>query len=179
MQLFWERGYAATSIQDLVARTGVNRQSLYDTYGDKHALFIDALERYREAGEEKFRSLLSGAGSVRERFERFFRFYLETAVTDPGRRGCFLVNTAVELAPHDLDSAALLETSLTRTEALFETILEEARTRGDLTATADPRALARFLYSALKGLRVTGKTLQDRARLHDIVEVTLSVFDQN
>ena len=85
----------------------------------------------------------------------------------------------MELAPHDLDSAALLETSLTRTEALFETILEEARTRGDLTATADPRALARFLYSALKGLRVTGKTLQDRARLHDIVEVTLSVFDQN
>lgn len=176
MSLFWERGYAASSVQDLVQRTGVNRQSLYDTFGDKHDLFLQALERYRQLGARQFRSLLAGDAPIRDRFARFFEHYLDDAATDDRCRGCFLVNSTLELGGRDPDTILLLCRNLDSSESLFERALAEAKGRGELAESSDPRKLARFLYSSLTGLRVIGKTSPERGRLRDIVEITLAAI---
>ena len=100
MEVFWERGYHATSISDLVERLGVNRQSLYDTYGGKDELFLAALERYREIQTVPVRRLLERDGPVLEILREFFDNAVNAVLGD-GCKGCFMVNTATELAGHD------------------------------------------------------------------------------
>src|SRR6185503_2842523 len=97
MELFWQRGYHATSIQDLVDHLGVNRQSLYDTYGGKEQLFLAALERYREIQAAPVRRLLERDGPVREILRDLFRSFVDGVLSEDSK-GCFMVNTATEVA---------------------------------------------------------------------------------
>src|SRR5690349_17002162 len=100
MELFWERGYHATSIQDLVDTLGVNRQSLYDTYGGKDALFLAALERYRDLQAVPMRRSLERDAPAIEVLREFLGSFIDNALS-PGFKGCFMANTITELAVHD------------------------------------------------------------------------------
>jgi TetR/AcrR family transcriptional repressor of nem operon len=177
MEVFWSRGYEAASIQDLVNHMGINRQSLYDTFGDKHALYLQALDRYRDIEGRKVFELLEGPGSVRNTLRQLFEGVVERALCDGQRRGCFMGNAMSELAGHCKETAARTYSNMAAAEEAFYRALLRGKKDGELKGVRDPRAVARFLYSSLQGLILMAKATQDRKTLEDVVKVTLSVLD--
>jgi TetR/AcrR family transcriptional regulator, transcriptional repressor for nem operon len=177
MDAFWSYGYEPTSVQDLVKLTGINRGSLYDTFGSKHELFMEALERYEKQRFARLITRLERPGPVREAITRLFGEVLEGAVSCTQRRGCLLTNAAVELAPHDPLVADRLKRTFGQLEEAFYRALLRAQQTGEVSSERDPRALARFLTSSLQGLQVTAKSSPDRVVLEDVVKVTLQVLN--
>jgi TetR/AcrR family transcriptional repressor of nem operon len=177
MQLFWERGYHATSIQDLVDRLGVNRQSLYDTFGGKDQLYLAALERYRTLAAQPVRQALEREGPVREVLARFFSEFLDHFLAGDWK-GCFMVNATAELAGQDAGVSRVCAANTRQLEAAFLGLIARAQQAGELDPKRPALALARFLVNTLNGLAVTAKATRDRQLLDQIVEVTLSTLDQ-
>ena len=177
MDVFWSRGYEAASIQDLVKHMGINRQSLYDTFGDKHALYLQALDRYREVEGRKVFEQLERPGSVKKTLRQLFEGVVERALCDGQRRGCFMGNAMSELAGRCKETAARTCSNMAAAEAAFYRTLLRGKKEGELKGVRDPRAVARFLYSSLQGLVLMAKATQDRKTLEDVVKVTLSVLD--
>ena len=175
MQVFWVKGYEATSLDDLLAAMKIGRQSLYDTFGDKRALFMEALGRYRELTDAYLRGCLADAPTVKAAFQRLFMQVVDEPEAHQ-RRGCLLINSAVELAPHDPETAQIVVAHQRATERLFRRGLELAQERGELPADRDVRALARYLVSAIQGLRVMAKADPNKAALRDVVGVALGVL---
>lgn len=174
MQLFWRKGYAATSLRDLLDGMGIGYGSLYNTFGDKHALFLASLDRFRELRTSWIDEVLEDSGL--SGIEEVFRRTVDGLVSFEPRRGCLLANTAVELGPHDAEVAAKISRYVRHTEAVFERALIRAQEAGEIPADRDPRALARFLVNALHGLRVLARVGTDRAVLEDAVRVALDVL---
>src|ERR1051325_10236665 len=106
MQLFWCKGYEATSVQDLLNVMGINRGSFYDTFGDKRSLFLASIDRYNETFLAKLRAELNAPGSAKRAIVRTIEELASRAASDAQRRGCLMTNSAVELAPHDAEAAA-------------------------------------------------------------------------
>ena len=177
MEVFWSRGYEAASIQDLVKHMGINRQSLYDTFGDKHALYLQSLDRYGEVEGRKVFEVLERPGSVKRLLRQLFQGVVEGALCDGQRRGCFTGNAMSELAGRCKETAARTCSNTAATEEAFYRALLRGKKDGELKGVRDPRAVARFLCSSLQGLILTAKATQDRKTLDDVVKVTLSVLD--
>jgi TetR/AcrR family transcriptional regulator, transcriptional repressor for nem operon len=177
LELFWERGYEATSMADLVEHMGVARASIYATFGGKHELYLKALDRYGESVDPYLLTELSQPGpvlpAVRALVERFAR----EATGDGGRRGCFVVNTAVELAPHDPLMARRVQASWDHLETALTSALIRAQAQGELGEERDPRALGRFLLVLMQGLRVMGKAEAGAQRLRDAAAQALALLD--
>ena len=177
METFWARGYEATSIQDLVESMGINRQSLYDTFGDKHALFLLALDRYRDVESRRAIELLEAPGSVKKAVRQLFNGVVECSVASKQRRGCFMGNAASELAGRCKQTAEKTCSAMNALEDALYRALLRGKKSGEFENIRDPRAIARFLYSNLQGLTLVAKTNPDRKALEDVVKVTLSVLD--
>jgi TetR/AcrR family transcriptional repressor of nem operon len=180
IELFRRQGYEATSVQDLVDAMGIHRGSLYDTFGDKHDLYLAALDRYDQRKYEETCALLRPPGSKVAAFHRLFANIIDQTVAYNGNTfGCLITNSSVERAPIDPSSAERAARNFTRTDALYMETLTEARAEGEIMATDEElRALARFLISSVKGLRVTAKAECRRETLEDIARVALSVLDR-
>ena len=177
MEVFWSRGYEAASIQDLVKHMGINRQSLYDTFGDKHALYLLALDRYREVEGRRMLELLEQPGPVKKSLRRLFEGVVEGSLCDRERRGCFMGNATSELAGRCKETAARTCSNMAATEEAFYRTLRRGKKEGELKGVRDLRAVARFLSSSLQGLALMAKATRDRKTLDDVVKVTLSVLD--
>ncbi len=175
LELFWERGYEATSMADLVEHLGIGRASIYATFGGKRELYLKAYDRYLEIGVD-FVDVLSQPGPVLPAVRALVERYAEEAAQDAVHRGCLVVNTAVELAPHDQTLARRVAANWDFIEATLTSALTRARAQGELAAEKDPRALARFLLTLMQGMRVIGKGSSDPARLRDTAEQGLSIL---
>ena len=173
MQLFWLKGYGATSMRDLLDGMGIGRGSFYDTFGDKHALFLAALDRFEEARTGWIDEALENSGL--DGIEEVFRRTVEGMTGSEPRRGCLLANTAVELAPRDPEVAEKISRHVRRTEEAFAGALVRAQETGEIPER-DPRALARFLVSNLHGLRVLARAGTDRRTLEDAARVALEAL---
>ena len=176
MEVFWRRGYEAASIQDLVQHMGINRQSMYDTFGDKHALFLQALDRYREIQSRRVFEILDRPGSVKRNVRLLFEEAVERALSDEGRRGCFVGNATSELAGRCKETAIRTCKSMASAEKTFQRALMRGTEQGEFRIR-DTRAVARFFYCVLQGLVLTAKASRDRKLLNDVVKDTLSVLD--
>ena len=176
MEVFWRRGYEAASIQDLVQHMGINRQSMYDTFGDKHALFLQALDRYREIQSRRVFEILDRPGSVKKNVRLLFEEAVERALSEEGRRGCFVGNATSELAGRCKETAIRTCKSMASAEKTFQRALIRGTEQGEFRIR-DTRAVARFFYCVLQGLVLTAKASRDRKLLNDVVKVTLSVLD--
>ncbi|MGW6522259.1 TetR/AcrR family transcriptional regulator [Streptomyces sp. NPDC054962] len=178
LELFWRRGYEATSMADLVEHLGIGRASLYATFGNKHDLYLKALDRYGEKHQPLLLEELSQPGPALPAVRAVVRRFAAEA-TDEGSRayGCLVTNTAAELAPHDAAAARRVERSWEHLETLLESALVRARAQGELSAGRDPQGLARMLLVLLQGLRVVGKASPDPARVRDAAEQALTLLD--
>ena len=155
--LFWKKGYAATSIQDLVEHLGINRASIYDTYGDKEQLFFSALQHYRKTNTEFLASFLDKEENVKQGFQRLFERAIQAAVTDADKKGCFVVNTTTELIPGDHLVCAALETNKDNFESLFHNYLKQGESQGQFASGKDLKAIAKLLFVLYSGLQVVSK----------------------
>jgi TetR/AcrR family transcriptional regulator, transcriptional repressor for nem operon len=176
MNAFWERGYEGISVEDLVQCTGIGRGSLYDTFGDKHSLYLAALDRYIASGQTYTTALLDQEGTLQEVLEHFFQAYIDVLLSDPARRGCFLVNASLEMAPHDPEVNKVVQSALQEIDEAFYRLLIKAQVAGDLSWTRDPHQLAHFLLGTLVSIRVLARAKQDRRVLQDVVKTALGVF---
>ena len=173
MQAFWARGYEATSMQDLVDATGVNRASLYATYGDKRSLFLAALRMYDERMRRGLLADLEARHGPREAIRRMFLAFAANVSEAGGNRGCFLTNTALELAPHDSEIGRVVAHAQKEIEAFFARMIEKAQALGEIPAHVEPEETARGLLASLVGLVVLTRSRPEKALLHGIVEEAL------
>ena len=176
MELFWERGYEATSMADLVERLGLGRASIYATFGGKHELFLKAFERYLESRDPGVVTLLSQPGPALPAVRALVESYVEGTIGDERRRGCMVVNTAVELVAHDPQAARRVQASWDVLETALTSALTRAHAQGELAEGKDPRAVARFLLVLLQGVRVIGRADPDPGRLRDAMAQAFSIL---
>lgn len=177
MAAFWTKGYTATSIEDLVTTMGIQRGSLYATFGSKRSLFFSVLTRYERVVTRELLAVLEAPGSGLSAIRRFFRLRVEGSLDRRRPPGCLVTNSAVELSPRDRGAAARVGRALAALEATFLRALERARGQGELAATRDVRALARFLTSSAQGLSVMAKAFPERAVLEDVVGAVLAALE--
>lgn len=179
MQLFWKHGYEATGLNTLIEHMGIGRQSLYDTYGDKHALFIQAVEHYVKKNSMPMLDALTGPNSEHSALDNI-RGVLHEAVNAASCdqcRGCLLTNCIVELAPHDQQVAAIVRSVINRIEKAFRQQLQRAIDDGQISTEIDPTAAARFLNGVMQGIFVLGKTQASRKSLMDVATMALSTLE--
>ncbi len=154
MEAFWSHGYEATSMQDLVNCMGINRGSIYATFGDKRALFIQALRRYDTIHRYDWAAAIARSRSPAEAIVGIFEEAIDAALHGGGRSGCLLVNTALELSPHDAEISEIVEHAFSEMEAFFCRKLAEGQACGDVPSDVEPVDTARALLSLFIGLRV-------------------------
>ncbi len=176
LQLFRARGFKHTSFADLTSELGVSRQSLYDTYGDKHTLFQTALHRYLDRAVEFITNRLDAPGKLRPTLHQLFDDLIGMNCGG-GSHGCLMVNAMVELAPLDDATRALAHSHARKVEGLLVTRLSLAQRQGDLAKDKDPVALARFLYHTLLGLGVATRAFGEPASLRQSMQLALQVLD--
>lgn len=170
MDLFWRRGYEATSMADLVSHLGVCRASIYATFGNKHDLYLAALDRYVESRDPDVVERLSRPGPVLPAVRALLEQYAGDARPGAHPRGCLVVNTAAELLPEDAAAARRVESSWSTLEVAYTSALARARAQGELDPARDPRALARFLVVFSQGVRVLGRSTAAPERLQAAVD---------
>ena len=175
MELFWLRGYEATSLQDLLDHMGIGRQSLYNTFGDKRQLFLAALNRYVDTTCRETMNRLrhpdAGLGAIHEHFEELLR----TCATRGPRRACLIANTAMELAPHDEEIAKWVKGSLESMVAAFQNAVVNAQAGGEIDVES-PRATSYYLMTTTLGLGVLAKGGASRKMLRDAADIALSAL---
>ncbi len=173
MQTFWQKGYAATSVQDLVESMGINRGSLYDTFGDKHSLFLAAIAHYDEQVVKQAIARLEAPGAGKQAITEHFYSLVERAVSESGRYGCLATNSAVELCARDRDVSQQIAANWQRIRRALKHALQTAQARGNLSPNRNLDELADFLLCTLQGLRVVSKVNPDRDVLQGIVRTAL------
>lgn len=176
MQLFWRRGYEATSIDDLVRVMEINRASLYGTFGDKHSLFLKALDRYIDTVLEPRLAALDRATSATQAISGLLRELVTFAAGDPQRRGCLLVNTACELGSRDHEVGGRLRAQAEVLEARLARLLARAQRSGEIAADGSPEALACSLATMIDGVRVRSKLGPERPYLDSIVATAMAML---
>ncbi|MBK5541154.1 TetR/AcrR family transcriptional regulator [Pseudomonas sp. TH05] len=175
MQVFWQRGYAATSIQDLVEGTGLSRSSLYNAFDSKHGLYTCALKRYQERSNANI-ALLAQDAPAKELVRQLLLRIVDDELDDTQRLGCLAANAALEVAGQDPEVAELVAQNFRRVEAALERVLRRGQEQGDIDPDKNPRALASFVVCTVQGLRVLGKGSaadERRERLSNVLEVVL------
>lgn len=176
IQVFWCKGYNATSMQDLVDALGISRSSLYDTYTDKHTLFIKALERYQREGNQQIQEIADQNDLAKNTIIKLLKLTISESACVKEQKGCFMLNAEVEVAPHDAEVNKIVCTNDQYMENIFCQVIKKGQASGELKNKQDAGALARFIFNAVKGMRVTAKSSPDRSIFDDIIKLTVSVL---
>ncbi len=177
MELFWKKGYNGTSIQDLVEHLGINRASLYDTYGGKDALFEKTFEYYQQINAQKTKELLAQTPSVKEGLRNLFGLLIEQAVKDADKKGCFVVNTTTELIPNDEKWLPVLNRNRKTFENLFFQHLQRGVAQGEISPDKDLKSIAALLFALNNGLQVVAKINPSKIDLMKIAEAGMQVLN--
>lgn len=177
MAAFWERGYHATSVSDLLAEMKLNRGSLYGTFGDKKQLFLASLAEYEKQSRETMRQTLDQPGSARAAIEKWA---IETAMAcagESGLRGCLGVKAAMEMAPQDEDVAEWVRSVTRARDQLVAKAVRRGQDAGEINPSLDARVVARCLNTLLAGLKVRGTAAPSDREVREVVAMTLRVLD--
>ncbi|MNI62194.1 HTH-type transcriptional repressor ComR [compost metagenome] len=162
-------------MQDLVTGMGIHKRSMYDTFGDKHTLYMKVMERYAQITSARMQNRIEGLSSAKEAIRLLFELTIHRKDLEPP--GCLLVNSAVELSNLDPEAAAKVNDAFLDTERLFERLLRHGQDSGEIPRGVEPADMAAYLHNALIGLRVLVKTTRDSSKLQAIVDTTLKLLD--
>lgn len=176
MEVFWSKGYQGTSIDDLTEATGVKRQSLYNALGEKKAMFTKALLKYdreeRRLGLAELESQTSGRGAI----EFLFTDLVEHCSQDQNRKGCFLVNTALESC-HDEDIQQIVEGAIEDFQSFFERSLRRGQEEGAIPPSVDVTTTASGLLGTYIGIRVMARGSRSGKLIKNMAEHALRSLD--
>lgn len=176
-ELFWKKGYNSTSIQDLVSYLGINRGSLYDTFGGKKQLFKAAFDSYKNVNSRLAIQAFNSQKPIKEAFKDLFYSAVEQLSSDPDKKGCFLVNITTELCPSEKDILDDLKQNKKNYTQLFRNQIQKGIDKGEITADKDPKALADYLFMQYNGLNVVSKLQLSRKEMKSMVDIALHSLD--
>jgi len=180
MHCFWAKGYEATSIRCLAAEMGITGTSLYNAFGDKQSLYRRALSHYLDQSVRERIVRLEASLPPVEAVAAFFAEIIDRSVGDRQCKGCMLVNTALEVAPHDPEMRRFVAAELALIEAFFHRCVEKAgKARGDPPAADETSDLGRLLLGVLLGIRVLARTRAPRALLEGAARPALALLGIN
>lgn len=174
--LFWEKGYHATSMQDLVEAMQLNRASIYDTYGDKHALFLQCLGSYAKHKQEEYKAAAAGAASPIDAVEAIIRKALERTLQEG--KACMVVKSSFELAAADKEVNNVLQNDGARLTDILEVLLKKAQSAGEISKQRDVNMLANYIIANFSGLWQTYIISQNKKLVTQMVEFLVEVVRQ-
>src|SRR6267154_4844567 len=174
---FWQHGYEATSVRDLADRMGIGGASLYNAYGDKRALFVAALARYADRSMRERIARLEKSGRPKEAIRAFLAEIIDRSLEDPDRKGCLLVNSALDVAPHDAAIGRVIAAYLDEIRAFFRRNAEAARAAGHAPRKIDPEGVADHLLGGVLGISVLARTGARRGLLEGVARPALELLD--
>jgi TetR/AcrR family transcriptional repressor of nem operon len=177
VDVFWRQGYENTSLEALMREMGIARQSLYDTFGDKRALYLKAMAFYRERTNSSLRESLSSAPTVKEGFTKVL-LGLVAETREQHERGCLLLSANMERAVDDEEIARFLEDNQAEVESIFAEALRRGQRGGELGEETDAGALAKFFVATIQGMRAMARLKSDRRALRQVARIALAVFDR-
>jgi TetR/AcrR family transcriptional repressor of nem operon len=177
MNCFWQRGYEATSMRDLAASMGMSAPSLYNAFGDKQRLFARALERYLDCNARDLVHRLESSLPPKGAIQQFFAEIIDHSINDRERKGCFLVNSALEVAPHQRELGAVIAKQFGEIEAFFKRCILAAQADGTTPRGLDASDTARLLLGVLLGVRVLARSAPNRSLIEGVVRPALALFD--
>ncbi len=176
MDAFWSSGYYGTSLPDLLDATNLSRGSLYAAFGDKHGLFLCALDRYIAEALTRLDAELDPRRNALAGLRACLAGYVERTSGVTGKRGCLVVATAMELAGHDTEVEQRIRRFFKTMETRLAAALARAQAEGDLVDGVEPATAARLLLCLLEGMRVVGKTSSDRSMSQAVVQTLIDRF---
>ena len=169
--VFWEKGFYDSSIEDLSSASGLNRSSLYNSFGNKEAIFKQVLKHYQEHYSKQRLEQILKTSPVKKALEEYFLSLIET---EQNRRlGCLLVNTSIELSPHNSQIDKDLQKSFKRVEDIFYQVLEKAQNNNEIDSNKDISLIAKYLLNNVYGIRVSARAGSTKKDLKQIVKVIL------
>ncbi|MCC2463204.1 TetR/AcrR family transcriptional regulator [Bacillus mobilis] len=173
MKTFWLRGYEGCSTQDLCGDTGLGKGSLYNTFGSKHELYKQVLERYHEIGIREQRKLLHTPIPVKERLSNFFEWALKEDFENMDQKGCLLINASIERAKNDLMVQEIFSKHVELLKQAIETVMEEGLQTGEISKKQSAEELASLLLSSYYGFRVLNVSMQNRILSEQVIKGTI------
>jgi TetR/AcrR family transcriptional repressor of nem operon len=176
MGVFWSSGYHGTSLPDLLEATNLSRGSLYAAFGDKHGLFLRALDRYIGDALTRLDTELDPRKNALAGLRACLAGYVERANGAGGKRGCLVVATAMELASHDIEVEQRIRRFFKAMETRLTAALTRARAAGELVDGVEPATIARLLVCLVEGMRVVSKTSADRSLSQAVVRTLIDRF---
>lgn len=177
IHIFWEKGYNATSLHDLIDGLGIGRSSIYHAFGDKHQLFVRALELYQCEGTARIIALLKDAPTVKKAIENLLSMVVNDVLQNSCPKGCFKVNTEVEVSANDDTVNKMVHADDMLIEEALREVLTKAQENGEISPSKDPLALARFFSNTVTGMRVYAKFRTEHQFFEDISKTAISVLD--
>jgi TetR/AcrR family transcriptional repressor of nem operon len=177
MHLFWQKGYEATSLTDLLRTMGLSKSSLYQAFGSKHELFESCITRYKNMLVADMQTALDNAGSARRFIEQVFYAVAAETKNSETRRGCLVMNTASEFSQRDPTVARRITASTRAFSKVFATAVKQAQGNGEIPTDRDPNVLASYLVSSMTGLRTMVKAGASARKVTDIARVILTALD--
>jgi TetR/AcrR family transcriptional repressor of nem operon len=175
VRCFWKRGYEATSVRDLVAHTGITAASLYNAFGDKRALYQKALDHYLEESVADRIRRCEALPPLRA-IEEFLNEIVQRSLSDRDRKGCMLVNAALEVAPHDPEFRKIVAEVLVGIEVFFLACVRAGQTDGTIIRSLPAETLAQNLLGVLMGIRVLARVRPERALLEGVAAPALALL---
>lgn len=177
IEIFWHKGYNGTSAQDLVNHLSLSRSSLYDTFGDKQKLFVKSLLRYQKNTQDQIIKLFEESENIRETLKDIFKQAVLESLEDRITKGCFMVNSSVELAMHDEEIAKIVKNNGQIMEEVFTKAIQKGQDLKQISDKTDARTLARFIFNNYSGIRVLARTGErDKQVYDDIVKAMFSTL---
>jgi len=173
MRLFWRKGYAATSVEDLTETLHLSRSSLYDTFGDKRTLFLEALKFYSERVLDATTRTLNESPSPIAGIQKVFDDIIASVGSETGALGCFMVNSVAELVPYDPDVTEIAATYSESIQKLFAAVLTQAKSQDMLTEKQTPQQLAAYVFNMIQGIRILIKSGATQEQVQAISAMTL------
>lgn len=177
-EVFAEKGYNGTSMDDLVKATGLSRSSIYDTFGDKHGLFLKSLEQYRDHQNGCLQNTVAQASGPKKKIQYAFAFLAKEIVADKKGLGCLMLNVSMEMSCVDKVIAAFANKSVEATENQFTAWVKEGQAAGEISKAFTPKALGRYLANSYFGLRLTCRNRPDADIIKDVIKTTLTILDE-
>lgn len=174
MRLFWEQGYEKTSMNDLVEHMGIHRRSLYDTFGDKHTLFLRAIDYYQELIKREIQTKIAHTKTSKQAIQLVFESVIEGYSDSP--RGCLMVNSATEMALYDKEVEERVEKSFVEAEEMLIDIVRKGQETGEFSCDYEPEILGEILQNSLLGIRVLLRTTESKEKMYRIAKFFLNLL---
>ena len=176
MQIFWEKGYNGTSMQDIVDATGLNRSSIYNSFGSKRSLYLATLDLYEREGHQLHRKVLLKSRNPLEAIKGMLNNVLIASRADTEGKGCFIMNCKTELGNMDDELNNWLFQNQEESVSLFRDLVSQGQEEGIINTLQDAHTYAYYLYNTFQGLRMTGMLTKDREVLQGILENTMRIL---